>query len=79
VIIGLDRPAVLTAIVELATTVLASFGATDAAILEVLLGNASPVGRLPFALPSSMADAIAQTCDGADETRKPLFARSFSV
>jgi beta-glucosidase len=79
VIIGLDRPAVLTPIVELATTVLASFGATDAAILEVLLGNASPDGRLPFALPSSMAEAIAQTCDGADETRKPLFARSFSV
>jgi beta-glucosidase len=79
VIIGLARPAVLTPIVELATTVLASFGITDKAIAEVLVGQASPDGRLPFALPASMADAVAQPCDGANETIKPLFARSFSV
>jgi beta-glucosidase len=79
VIIGLDRPAVLTPIVELATTVLASFGVTDEAIAEVLVGQASPDGRLPFALPASMADAVAQPCDGANETIKPLFARSFSA
>jgi beta-glucosidase len=79
VIVGLDRPAVLTPIVELATTVLASFGATDAAILEVLVGHASPVGRLPFALPASMSDALAQPCDGANESTKPLFTRSFSI
>jgi beta-glucosidase len=73
VVIGLDRPAVLTPIVDLADTIIGEFGATDAAITDVLCGAASAEGRLPFRLPASMEDVLMQPCDGPDDTIAPLF------
>jgi beta-glucosidase len=74
VVIGLDRPAVLTPIVDLADTIIGEFGATDAAITDVLCGAASAEGRLPFRLPASMEDVLMHPCDGPDDTIAPLFA-----
>jgi beta-glucosidase len=74
VVIGLDRPAVLTPIADLADTIIGEFGATDAAITDVLCGAASAEGRLPFRLPASMEDVLMHPCDGPDDTIAPLFA-----
>ena len=52
--IYLDRAAVIPEVADGAAALLASFGATDEALLEIVLGRAAPTGALPFELPSSM-------------------------
>ncbi|MBK7819575.1 MAG: glycoside hydrolase family 3 protein [Tessaracoccus sp.] len=52
----LDRPAVLTPFVGLATVLTANYGTSDDALVDALTGRIAPVGRLPFDLPRSMAD-----------------------
>ncbi|WP_323095827.1 glycoside hydrolase family 3 protein [Intrasporangium sp. YIM S08009] len=50
----LDRPAVLTPLLPIATTVVGSYGTSDDALVDALTGVESPQGRLPFDLPRSM-------------------------
>ena len=69
----LDRPAVLTGIRQYADVILANFGASDAAIFDVLRGDAIARGRLPFELPSSMAEVAAQLPGTPDDTANPLY------
>jgi beta-glucosidase len=57
VVIYLDRPAVIPEISEEAQALLTDFGASDAAVLDVIFGRARPEGKLPFELPASM-DAV---------------------
>src|SRR4029453_7889957 len=52
--IYLDRAAVIPEVADGAAALLASFGATDDALLEIVLGRATPTGVLPFELPSSL-------------------------
>jgi beta-glucosidase len=54
VCLNLDRPAVIPEIAEKASSLLAAFGASDSAILDILFGKFIPTGKLPFDLPSSM-------------------------
>ena len=75
----LDRPAVLTQINTLADVLLGDFGASDAAVLDVLMGKARGEGRLPFALPSSMASVEAQSPDRPDDLVTPLYPRGFGL
>ncbi len=75
--IYLDRPAILTPIKAGAKAVLANFGVSDAALLDVLVGRAQPAGKLPFELPSSMADVAQQRGDIAHDTRHPLYPFGF--
>lgn len=70
----LDRPAVLTPIVEFAAAVLGSFGASGAAVLDVVTGRAESRGRLPFDLPRSMEAVEASHPDVPFDTKDPLFA-----
>lgn len=69
----LDRPAILTPIVELGVTVTGNWGASSAALLDVLSGAASARGRLPFDLPRSMAAVEASRPDVPFDTADPLF------
>ena len=69
----LDRPAILTSIVPLASAVIGNFGASSRALLDVLFGAAEPRGRLPFDLPSSMAAVEASRPDVPFDTAEPLF------
>ncbi len=71
--IFLDRPAILTNVVDRADVVLGNFGASDAAVLQVLLGEAQAQGRMPFALPRSMESVEAQDPGAANDTADPLF------
>lgn len=69
----LDRPAILTNIRDKTDAILANFGASDAAVLDVVLGRATARGRLPFELPSSMAAVEAQHPAIADDSKDPLY------
>jgi beta-glucosidase len=75
----LDRPAILTPIREKARAIVANFGVSDAALLDVLAGKASPEGRLPFELPSSMAAVEAQKSDVAHDSDRPLYTFGFGL
>ena len=69
----LDRPAILTGVVDAVAALVASFGGSDAAFLDVVFGRALPEGRLPFDLPRSMADVEASRSDVPYDTEDPLF------
>jgi beta-glucosidase len=78
-VINLDRPAILTSIKPQADVLLATFGASDAAVLDVITGRARAKGRLPVELPSSMAAVRAQDPARPDDSAQPLFPRGFSA
>lgn len=79
VIVTLDRPAILTQIKSKATALVAEFGASDPAILDVLTGKSRPEGRLPFELPSSMAAVEDQQPDAPHDSAQPLYPISFGL
>lgn len=69
----LDRPAVIPEINAQAAAVLANFGASDAALLDVVFGKAKPEGKLPFELPSSMDAVRKQKEDVPHDSENPLY------
>ena len=69
----LDRPAILTPIVEDVAALTANWGASGAALFDVLTGVAEPQGRLPFDLPRSMAAVERSRPDVPFDTVDPLF------
>jgi beta-glucosidase len=71
--IYLDRPAVIPGIAEKCAALIASFGASDEAVLDLIFGNIHPNGRLPFELPSSQAAVLAQKSDLPYDSENPLF------
>jgi beta-glucosidase len=73
VIVHMVRPAVLGPIADQATTLIAEFGASDSAIVDVLTGRVTPVGKLPFRLPVSMESVLAQPCDRPSDDVLSLF------
>jgi len=75
----LDRPAVMTALLPHVQGLLGEFGITDEALLEVLLGEAEPEGKLPVELPSSMAAVEAQKSDLPHDSENPLFPIRFGL
>ena len=68
-----DRPAILAPIVDSAAAVTLNWGASAAALLDVLTGAAAARGRLPFDLPRSMAAVEASRPDVPFDTADPLF------
>ena len=74
VVIHLDRPAVIPEIAEKSAALLADFGASDEAVLDVIFGRFAPAGKLPFELPSSMEAVRAQKPDVPHDSEEPLFA-----
>lgn len=77
--IYLDRPAILTNIRDKVAALIADFGASDAALLDVLTGRGRAEGRLPFQLPASMTDVQAQAEDLARDLRQPLYAIGYGL
>jgi beta-glucosidase len=75
VVINLDRPAILTNVRDKAHVLLATFGASDAAVYDVLTGKARPEGKLPFELPSSMSAVESQDPAAPDDSVAPLYPR----
>lgn len=78
-VVGLDRPAVLTPFLDAEITLLAEFGASDRAVLDVVLGVAEPEGRLPFDLPRSMAAVELSLPDVPGDTADALFRAGYAA
>ncbi|WP_380174764.1 glycoside hydrolase family 3 protein [Kineococcus sp. DHX-1] len=72
-VVHLDRPAVLTPLVEAGVTLVVDFGASTDALLDALTGVVPAEGRLPFDLPRSMAAVVASPSDAPFSTKDPLF------
>lgn len=77
--IYLDRPAVFPEINAAARAVLANYGASDAAVLDVIFGRAQPEGNLPFELPSSMEAVRNQKEDLPHDSKNPLYPFGFGL
>jgi beta-glucosidase len=73
VAVDMDRPAILTNVRTKAKAIIAIFGASDAALLDVVTGRARAEGRMPFELPASMKDVEGQDPARPDDTAKPLY------
>ncbi|MCA9950575.1 MAG: glycoside hydrolase family 3 C-terminal domain-containing protein, partial [Anaerolineales bacterium] len=79
VVINLDRPAVIPEISREAQALLADFGASDTAVLDVIFGRTKPEGKLPFELPSSMTAVRSQKEDVPYDSENPLYAFGFGL
>jgi len=79
VILYLDRPAVILEISSMAKALLAEYGASDAAVLDVVFGKANPEGKLPFELPSSMEAVRNQKTDVPYDSENPLYHFGFGL
>lgn len=77
VTVFLDRPAILKTIRDRARAVIANFGVSDEALIDVLTGRAAPQGKLPFELPASMEAVGAQRPDVAHDSSSPLYPFGF--
>ncbi len=79
VALHLDRPAVIPEIAEACAGLIGSFGAEDAAVLDVIFGRWNPTGRLPFELPRSMEAVRRQKADVPYDSGDPLFPFGFGL
>ena len=79
VTVFLDRPAILTPLKTGARALIANFGVSDAALIDVLTGRGRPEGKLPFELPSSMEAVAAQRPDMPHDSAHPLYPVGFGL
>jgi beta-glucosidase len=77
--IYLDRPAVIPEISHLSKGLLANFGVSDEALLDVIFGKVNPSAKLPFEMPSSMEAVSKQKEDVPYDSEDPLFAFGFGL
>jgi len=77
--IYLDRPAVIPQITQRCAGLLANFGASDEAVLDIIFGQFLPEGKLPFELPSSMIAVENQLEDVPYDSENPLFPYGFGL
>lgn len=79
VTVYLARPAILTGIRDQAGAILGNFGASDEALFDVIEGKQKAEGKLPFELPSSMAEVLAQKPDVPHDTLHPLYPIGYGL
>ncbi len=77
--IYLDRPAVIPEIAERSAGLVANFGASDAASLDVIFGRFAPSAKLPFEMPSSMEAVRMQKEDVPSDSENPLFPFGYGL
>jgi beta-glucosidase len=77
--INLDRPAVIPEISAAAKGLFADFGASDAAVLDVIFGKVKPAGKLPIELPSSMEAVRNQKEDVPYDSKDPLYKFGYGL
>ncbi|MFJ8084149.1 glycoside hydrolase family 3 N-terminal domain-containing protein [Streptomyces sp. NPDC096205] len=73
VFLHLERPAVVPEVAERCAALVADYGASDEALLDVAFGRARAEGRLPFEMPRSMAAVENSRPDVPHDTADPLF------
>ncbi len=75
----LQRPLILTNVRSHTTALLGDVGISDEALLALIFGKLSPVGHLPFELPSSVEAVRQQKSDLPHDSRSPLFPVGFGL
>jgi len=79
VVVDVFRPAVLTNVREKVQGLVASFGSSDQAVLDVLSGHVEAKGRLPFELPSSMQAVEKQDPAKPNDSERPLYPVGYGL
>ena len=77
--IYLDRAAVIPEINKFSKALVANYGSSDAALLDVLFGKYKPGGHLPIELPSSMDAVRNQKEDMPYDSKDPLYKFGFGL
>src|SRR5258708_4726565 len=77
--IYMERPAVIPEIAEKSAGLIANFGCSDQALLDVIFGRSNPEGKLPFELPSSMDAVRNQKEDVPYDSENPLFPFGYGL
>jgi beta-glucosidase len=75
--VSLDRPAILTPLVDALAGLSVTFGVSDEALIDALTGVVPPLGVLPVELPRSMNAVRASQEDVPADTRDPLYPLGF--
>lgn len=73
IVMFLERPLVIPELASESAALLATFGVSDEALFDVLMGKFNPTGRLPFEMPSSMDAVRGQLEDLPYDSKAPLF------
>jgi beta-glucosidase len=79
VAVNMDKPVILTEFIDSVPAVFATFGASDAAFLDVVFGKAAVSGKLPFDVPSDMPSVMAQAADLPFDMDDPMFKFGFGL
>lgn len=72
-VVHLERPAILEPLMPHCAAVIGEFGASDAALLEVLTGRARAEGTLPFDIPRTAEALLTSRVDVPGDSVRPLF------
>ena len=72
-VVDLNRPAILTELNKFSDGLIGIFGVYDSILYEVIFGQFSPQGKLPFEIPSSMESVENQKEDLPDDSESPIF------
>jgi beta-glucosidase len=79
VVVNMDKPVILTEFIGSIAGVFGAFGASEPALLDVIFGKASPVGKLPFDLPADMPSVVSQAADLPFDFDDVLFKFGFGL
>ena len=79
VVIFLERPLVIPELANDSAGLLATFGVSDEALFDVLMGKFNPTGKLPFEMPSTMEAVREQLEDVPYDSKAPLFKFGFGL
>lgn len=79
VVMSMERPAVLSEFLGRVDGMLATFGSDDDAVADILLGKATPSGKLPFDLPADEASVEHQKEDAPHDFSNTLFRQGFGL
>lgn len=73
VVANLERPAILTEVDEVSSSLIAEFGVSDKVLANLIFGVEQPEGKLPFELPSSWEAVENQKEDLPYDSQDPLY------
>ncbi len=73
IVMQFDSPYVIPELANESVALLATFGVSDEALFDVLMGKFNPTGKLPFELPASMDAVREQLEDLPHDSKAPLF------
>ena len=78
-VVDLDRAAILGEFQHGSSVLIGSFGASDTAVLNVLLGKARARGRLPIELPRNWDAVNRQRADRSNDSVRPLYPAGWGL